>query len=104
MTDTRTAYRTCPLCEASCGLEITVRGREVTRIRGDREDVFSHGFVCPKGSTLKVSMHYDNSTANRFNPDPTATVRWGDQTWEEMMLGYYGTIELPGSTATRSRR
>jgi hypothetical protein len=58
----------------------------------------------PKGSTLKVTMHYDNSTANRFNPDPAATVRWGDQTWEEMMLGYYGTIELPGSTATRSRR
>ena len=58
----------------------------------------------PKGSTLKVTMHYDNSTANRFNPDPTATVRWGDQTWEEMMLGYYGTIELPGSTATRSRQ
>jgi len=58
----------------------------------------------PKGSTLKVTMHYDNSTGNRFNPDPTATVRWGEQTWEEMMLGYYGTIELPGSTATRSRR
>jgi len=57
----------------------------------------------PKGSTLNVTMHYDNSTANRFNPDPTATVRWGDQTWEEMMLGYYGTIELPGSTATRQR-
>jgi mono/diheme cytochrome c family protein len=58
----------------------------------------------PKGSTLKVTMHYDNSRANRFNPDPTAEVRWGEQTWEEMMLGYYGTIELPGSTATRSRR
>ena len=58
----------------------------------------------PKGSTLKVVMHYDNSTANRFNPDPTASVRWGDQTWEEMMLGYYGTIELPGSTATRTRQ
>ena len=58
----------------------------------------------PKGSTLKVTMHYDNSPGNRFNPDPTATVRWGEQTWEEMMLGYYGTIELPGSTATRSRR
>ena len=58
----------------------------------------------PKGSTLKVSFHYDNSTANRFNPDPTAAVRWGDQTWEEMMLGYYGTIELPGSTATRTRQ
>jgi hypothetical protein len=58
----------------------------------------------PKGSTLKVTMHYDNSTGNRFNPDPTATVRWGEQTWEEMMLGYYGTIELPGSTATRTRQ
>ena len=34
-----------------------------------------------KGTTLKVTMHYDNSAANRFNPDPTATVRWGDQTW-----------------------
>jgi len=54
----------------------------------------------PKGSTLKVTMHYDNSSGNRYNPDPTATVRWGEQTWEEMMLGYYGTIELPGSTAT----
>jgi hypothetical protein len=58
----------------------------------------------PKGSTLKVVMHYDNSAANRYNPDPTATVRWGEQTWEEMMLGYYGTIELPGSTATRTRQ
>jgi len=58
----------------------------------------------PKGSTLRVTMHYDNSTGNRFNPDPNATVKWGDQTWEEMMLGYYGTIELPGSTATRTRQ
>jgi hypothetical protein len=57
----------------------------------------------PKGSTLKVTFHYDNSRGNRFNPDPGAEVRWGDQTWEEMMLGYYGTIELPGSTATRTR-
>ena len=60
---TRTAYRTCPLCEAGCGLEITLApdadGREqVTRIRGDRDDVFSHGFICPKGSTLK-QLHED---------------------------------------------
>jgi len=51
--ETRTAIRTCPLCEAGCGLEITVKGDEVVRIRGDRDDVFSHGFICPKGSTLK---------------------------------------------------
>ena len=46
-------YRTCPLCEATCGLEITMAGDTVKRIRGDRDDVFSHGFICPKGSTLK---------------------------------------------------
>jgi anaerobic selenocysteine-containing dehydrogenase len=51
--DTTTHFRTCPLCEATCGLEITMRGDEVVRIRGDREDVFSRGFICPKGSTLK---------------------------------------------------
>jgi anaerobic selenocysteine-containing dehydrogenase len=48
-----TQFRTCPLCEATCGLEITVRDDAVQRIRGDRADVFSHGFICPKGSTLK---------------------------------------------------
>jgi anaerobic selenocysteine-containing dehydrogenase len=51
--DKRLAYRTCPLCEATCGLEITLRGDDVIRIRGDRADVFSEGFICPKGSTLK---------------------------------------------------
>ena len=60
---TRTAFRTCPLCEASCGLEITLKrtaegAEEVTRIRGDREDVFSQGYLCPKGSTLK-QLHED---------------------------------------------
>jgi anaerobic selenocysteine-containing dehydrogenase len=45
-------YRTCPLCEATCGLEVTYQGEKIIRIRGDRDDVFSHGFICPKGSTL----------------------------------------------------
>jgi anaerobic selenocysteine-containing dehydrogenase len=45
-------FRTCPLCEAICGLEITHQDEKIVRIRGDREDVFSHGFICPKGSTL----------------------------------------------------
>ncbi len=50
--------------------------------------------LMPKGSTLLITAHYDNSKDNPFNPDPTATVRWGDQTWEEMLIGYYGTIEI----------
>ena len=48
----RTAIRTCPLCEAGCGLELTLDGGEVKRIRGDQDDVFSHGYICPKGTTL----------------------------------------------------
>jgi anaerobic selenocysteine-containing dehydrogenase len=49
----RTAIRTCPLCEATCGLTITLEGDEVTGVRGDPDDVFSHGFLCPKGVALK---------------------------------------------------
>jgi hypothetical protein len=48
----------------------------------------------PKGSTLVVTAHFDNSKANPYNPDPAATVRWGEQTWEEMMMGYYGTVAV----------
>lgn len=43
----------CPLCEASCGLDVTVADGEVTLIRGDRSDTFSRGFLCPKGTALK---------------------------------------------------
>ncbi|HEV7734105.1 MAG TPA: molybdopterin oxidoreductase family protein [Candidatus Binatia bacterium] len=46
-------HRTCSLCEATCGLEITTRGRTVTGIRGDDADPFSHGYLCPKGPALK---------------------------------------------------
>jgi hypothetical protein len=43
----------------------------------------------PKGSKIHVAAHFDNSPANKANPDPSATVRWGDQTWEEMMIGFF---------------
>ncbi|MEQ8841909.1 MAG: molybdopterin oxidoreductase family protein [Acidimicrobiales bacterium] len=60
----RIAFRTCPLCEATCGLEIEIRDGAVKRIRGDRDDVFSHGFICPKGSTLK-QLHDDPDRLRR---------------------------------------
>jgi anaerobic selenocysteine-containing dehydrogenase len=50
--DERTHFRTCPLCEATCGLAITTRGRAVTSVRGDDDDVLSHGYICPKGPAL----------------------------------------------------
>ena len=49
----RMSYHTCPLCEATCGLEIRTRDREVIGIRGDAADVFSRGFICPKAYALK---------------------------------------------------
>ncbi|MER7942309.1 molybdopterin oxidoreductase family protein [Streptomyces sp. NBC_01693] len=50
--DSRTALRVCPLCEATCGLTLTIEGTAVTGARGDREDVFSKGFICPKGASF----------------------------------------------------
>ena len=60
--------------------------------------------VLPKGSKLHVAAHFDNSVANRHNPDATATVRWGDQTWEEMMIGFITyTVEGPAVPTSASR-
>jgi anaerobic selenocysteine-containing dehydrogenase len=47
-----TALRICPLCEATCGLTLTLDGSRVTAARGDRDDVFSQGFICPKGASF----------------------------------------------------
>jgi hypothetical protein len=55
----------------------------------------------PKGSRLYVTAHFDNSAANRHNPDPTASVRWGDQTWEEMMIGFF-TYSVESASTTRA--
>jgi anaerobic selenocysteine-containing dehydrogenase len=54
------AFRTCPLCEATCGLALDVdeAAHTVTKVRGDADDVFSHGFICPKGVSIK-ELHDD---------------------------------------------
>ena len=78
--DTAVHFRSCPLCEACCGLEITTKGDQVVRIRGDQSDPYSKGFICPKGSTLK-QLHED--------PDRLTTPRirtadgWQEATWDE---------------------
>ncbi|MGH8991417.1 MAG: molybdopterin-dependent oxidoreductase, partial [Acidimicrobiia bacterium] len=75
-----TAFRTCPLCEAGCGLEIALAGPTVTRIRGDRDDVFSHGYICPKGSSLKA-LHEDPDRLR--TPLVRADGRLEEAGWEE---------------------
>ena len=59
MTDTtRIAHRICPLCEACCGLELKVTGNRIETIKGNPDDVFSQGYICPKGVALR-DLHDD---------------------------------------------
>ena len=48
--------------------------------------VFAEPLKLPKGTKIRAVAHYDNSAANKSNPDPKVNVKWGDQTWEEMMF------------------
>jgi len=53
---------------------------------------FEKPMPLPKGTKLDVTGHWDNSANNRYNPDPTASVRWGEQSWEEMFGGPMAVI------------
>jgi hypothetical protein len=56
--------------------------------------------VLPKGTRIDCIAHFDNSPNNKYNPDPAKEVKWGDQTWEEMMIGWF-TYSVPNvSTST----
>jgi len=58
--------------------------------------ILKEPLAAPKGSRLDCVAHFDNSEKNKFNPDPKKEVRWGDQTWEEMMIGWISyTIDAP---------
>jgi len=45
--------------------------------------------LLPKGTVIECTAHFDNSVNNKFNPDATKEVHWGEQTWEEMMIGFF---------------
>ena len=101
----RVAFRTCPLCEAGCGLEIGLRqgddGREaVGRIRGDREDVFSHGFICPKGSTLR-QLHEDPDWLRRplVRRDGKLVEATWDEAFAEVARGLGAAVDEHGRDA-----
>ena len=94
----RTVFRTCPLCEATCGLEISVSPTEqIVRIRGDQKDVFSHGFICPKGSTLK-QLHEDPDRLRKPMVKRNGVhveVSW-NEAWQAVHDGFMGVIDRHG--------
>jgi len=59
-----TVYRACPLCEATCGVAITTEGDTVVSVRGDDQDPFSKGYICPKGTALG-DLHHDPDRLKR---------------------------------------
>lgn len=76
MSTTTTHYRSCPLCEATCGVAIEVDGDRVVSVRGDDADPFSRGYICPKGTAL-ADLHHD--------PDRLRTpMRRDGDTWTPM--------------------
>jgi hypothetical protein len=80
-------------------------GREQTLLNVPRYDfnwqlsyVLADPIVIPAGTKMLCEAHFDNSPNNKANPDPSKEVRWGDQTWEEMMIGWF-TYTVPGPGA-----
>jgi peroxiredoxin len=57
--------------------------------------------LLPKGTKLVCTAHWDNSENNLSNPDPTKTVTWGDQTFDEMMIGFYTEMFPKGKIPER---
>ena len=77
---TGTALRICPFCEATCGLTLTIEDGRVTGARGDREDVFSAGFICPKGASF---AELDNDPDRLSRPMVRRDGVLTEATWDE---------------------
>src|ERR1700680_4143009 len=80
MVETGTALRICPLCEATCGLTLTISDGRVTGARGDREDVLSAGFICPKGASF---AELDNDPDRLTRPLVRRDGELTESTWDE---------------------
>src|SRR5215470_2765051 len=92
--------RTCPLCEAMCGLEITVRDGRVSGIRPDAHDVWSKGYICPKGAVLGELHHDPDRLRAPLLRDGSTwrTVSW-NEALAEVERRLHGVIERHGREA-----
>ncbi|WP_251092739.1 molybdopterin oxidoreductase family protein [Streptomyces sp. Caat 7-52] len=96
----RTALRICPLCEATCGLTLTVEGTRVTGARGDREDVFSKGFICPKGASFgAVDGDPDRLRAPLVRTDGELREATWEEAFDAVAAGLRPVVERYGPDA-----
>ena len=79
---TTTAYATCTLCEATCGIAVTLDGDRVTAVRGDDADPFSRGYICPKATAL-ADLHHDPDRLQR--PLVRDGDTWRGVDWDEAL-------------------
>jgi anaerobic selenocysteine-containing dehydrogenase len=97
---TTTAYRTCPLCEATCGLELQIDGDRITRVRGDADHVLSRGFLCPKGAAYGKLIEDPDRLRRPMVRDGET---WREVGWPEAFAavdaGLRGVVERHGSNA-----
>ncbi len=82
MGSSRIHHRTCNLCEAMCGLTFELEDEVVVRVRGDRDDPFSQGYMCPKGPAL-VQLHDDPDRLRK--PQLRTKAGWRELDWEEAL-------------------
>jgi anaerobic selenocysteine-containing dehydrogenase len=80
MPERHTVHRVCPFCEATCGLAIGIEGESIVSVRGDREDPFSRGFICPKAYGLK-ELYHDPDRLRR--PVRRTANGWEEIGWDE---------------------
>ena len=97
---TETALRICPLCEATCGLTVTIDDGRLTGARGDRDDVFSHGFICPKGASLaELDNDPDRLTHPLVRRDGVLTEATWDEAFTAVAQGLRRIVDEHGGTA-----
>ena len=97
---TQTKYRTCNLCEALCGLEIETQDNQVISIRGDKQDVFSKGHICPKAVALK-DLHEDPNRLKypmERKGDSWVRISW-EEAFEKAAKGLYAVQKRLGNDA-----
>ncbi|CCK31234.1 dehydrogenase [Streptomyces davaonensis JCM 4913] len=96
----RTALRICPLCEATCGLTLTIEGTRVTGARGDREDVFSKGFICPKGASFgAVDGDPDRLRGPLVRKDGVLREATWEEAFDAVAAGIRPVVERYGANA-----